>query len=1055
MRVIGDLLKKLNVTAEYLMEYKSYLNLSAINFENPLLSDTVISEEVYNKIINAHRNKVIQQKTEILAYVENNNYRFIAKVKWYYNHQTRGEYGFLELLGFPDIHFTSKSYLYNNPLYLKPGDEVVVTLNKRVVDSKKSNIKAVAVNNLSDETDINFLLFYLVNHFQSIPSQKIDILITQISKLSVQLTDDGRKAIQLFIEDNIKLEDLEIEKTKHIPSLLKACQLDLSHFNKYLNKLNSDQKFQLWKYSEDIEIAFESIKESLSNCMKDFLNKDSLNVFKGSRIRVIGSITLINNEMKLFSRVTTVQQKMILDDLLEELCISYENNKFEYLTQILGTYHSFNIPVDFEYLSTKLSTTLIFNVWLKKDFLSINFDLIKKEFIQHLKNTPLNQRLNLLVRLNIEQKKEILDQLFIETCLLSDNHKFDYLVSIINFYNQFEIPVNYKNIPKEQHLRLWEDGFIIEFPFDQVYDKLMKIKKEYYDSNPKIIEALVENIQYLERIQEADLKNILAKSHFELEVINDKETFNTVLFFIKHIPETFKVEYINAIHKKASNYYKLQLFILDYIDAVDYNEVIIYTGLLSSESQKTFFKKIIKLIAENKINVNLEDLNRITTIDYQTSEYAKEIDGVGLDFTLSVILKVLTDLKNNIPTSRNTIFDLVSNQIKSPKDLLVIDGFFEKCSGKTIIEVETHTLENGENITSFKKTKKENFKPRFSTFCDGRKAVSQETNEPILCKKSGLEFWWCENSQCYDVCRKTHTPSQWKNYTLEDVLRILKISYKEVQYEILLNVINRVNRFLTHLSCRKCNSILKPKGKANYAFFGVTMFSCKNKDCEENSKDIYLSHCLNGECEDIIDSRDSVKCKSHGYDGECGWYICKNCNACCSSEKLIARKNNLERLGQEYKGHLIGHRNRGIICCSKCGNEMNELIVSIDSYKKQLNWFLEKKDRHPNILKSDQRVKDKKWWFIWIRGNYSYEEYRKQLQSLLLSGFSIPDFNNKERDNQLIAEPFEKKKVLIDKVFVCPSCDSHFDLNNYEDFDYTRKRAIQKFHNKIFPEIEK
>lgn len=121
------------------------------------------------------------------------------------------------------------------------------------------------------------------------------------------------------------------------------------------------------------------------------------------------------------------------------------------------------------------------------------------------------------------------------------------------------------------------------------------------------------------------------------------------------------------------------------------------------------------------------------------------------------------------------------------------------------------------------------------------------------------------------------------------------------------------------------------------------MFSCARiKIAKKNSKDIYLSHCLNGECEDIIDSRDSVKCKSHGYDGECGWYICKNCNVCCSSEKLIARKNNLERLGQEYKGHLIGHRNRGIICCSKCGNEMNELIVSIDSYKKQLNWFLEK-----------------------------------------------------------------------------------------------------------------
>ena len=112
-------------------------------------------------------------------------------------------------------------------------------------------------------------------------------------------------------------------------------------------------------------------------------------------------------------------------------------------------------------------------------------------------------------------------------------------------------------------------------------------------------------------------------------------------------------------------------------------------------------------------------------------------------------------------------------------------------------------------------------------------------------------------------------------------------------------------------------------------------------------------------------------------------------------------------------------------------------------------------DKHPNILNSGQRLNDSKWWFVWVRGSFSYEEYRKQLQRLFLSGFSIPDFNKKEKDTQLIAEPFKEKKLSIDKVFVCPSCDNHFDLNNKEDFDYTRKRAIQKFHNKIFPEIEK
>lgn len=82
--------------------------------------------------------------------------------------------------------------------------------------------------------------------------------------------------------------------------------------------------------------------------------------------------------------------------------------------------------------------------------------------------------------------------------------------------------------------------------------------------------------------------------------------------------------------------------------------------------------------------------------------------------------------------------------------------FLRNAQVKQSSSVETHTLENGENIT-IQKTKKENFKPRFSTFCDGRKAVSQETNEPILCKKSGLEFWCGEKTVNVMMFAEKHT----------------------------------------------------------------------------------------------------------------------------------------------------------------------------------------------------------------------------------------------------------------------------------------------------------
>lgn len=931
---VSALLRELNITFETLSKYEPF-----INFEFSSINQS-IPEEIYSEILLVHINKNIQQEiNKILVFQDKDNYRFNAKVKWYYNHQTDGEYGFLEKNGMPDIHFSGSVFLFKDQKKLMPGDEVVVTLNKKDFDDKKNNIRAISVNSLSDEIDLNYLLFHFLNHFQVNNIRNIESVLNQITNLSEQFNEEAIKLVETFLSEKVNFQKLEIDKFKLIINLFKI-------FNK---------------------------------------NFDSSNYL-------------------------------------------YE-----------------------------LSPDKIFNFWMNIEELEIDYHLIAENLITHIEFNLKNAN-KLLDRIDEGHRKDILNDLFLEKCKIKDETQYALLVLIIELFNLYELPILYESIQDDLLLRLWENKISTYFPFESIYKKIINLKVDFYNAinSDEKSKISFRTFECLRQVSSDNLKNMLAKTHYEQDIINKKDTFQTILFFIDHISEIqIRKEFIVEILNKADSYYKLQLFVLDYTDEVDYDKVVIYTGLLSSNNQKIFFKKIIKLISEKKLQSSLEDLNRITTIDYQTSEYAKEIDGVGLDFTLSVILKLITDLKNKITTSRTSIFDLVANQIKTPKDLLVIDGFFEKCTGKTIIEENgTEKLEDGTSKTIYKTNKKEHFLPRFSTFCDGRKAVIKGSTEPILCNKSGLEFWWCENSQCYDVCRKPHAASQWKNYTLEDVLQILKIPYEVTQYEILLNIINRVNRFLSHLTCRKCNSILKPKGKTNYSFYGVTMFSCKNQDCEEQSKEIYLSHCLNGQCEDIIDSRDSVKCKTHNFGEECGWYICKNCNACCSSEKLKARKSYLENFGQEYKCHVEGHRDRGILCCSDCGHEMIEPIASVELYNKQLNWFIEQKDVNPNIIRSGQRKKDGKWWFIWIRGNFSYEEYRKQIQSLFSSGFTIPDFNDKEKDNQLIAEPFEEKKYSKDKVFVCPNCDLHFDLNNKENFDYARKRAIQKFHTNIFPQID-
>lgn len=1022
---INELLKELNISLETLRKYEPYVNFT---FYSGIL---IIPEKVCLKVTEIHNDKSIQQEIKkIVVFEENDSYRFNAIVKWYYNQQNNGEYGFLEKKGMPDIHFSGNVYLFKNPRNLKPGDEVVVTLNKKDVDHKQNNIKATSVNSISDETDLNYLLFHFLNHFQDRINKNIGSILNQISSLSEQFNEAHIKSIETFLTEKVKFHELEIDKFKLIESLFKVFNKDLNYVNKYLLQLSPDKIFNLWMSNEGLEVEHQIIKESITTYIKSNLNK----------------------AQKIFDRLNLNQQTEIIDSILK----SSNKSDFKEIYKLILHYN-----LDSELFYNKLNVLTseeIFEIWLSVEGLEIEYYRIKESLIAHVKSN-LNNAQDFLGRIDKDQKKEILNIILLETCTINDASLYTCLILITRLYKLYDIPFNHDIIPEEQHLKMWENQLMAYFPFELVYNKLISLKIDYYNDKSFLDKPseIIEN--YFENINDDNLKNILAKTTFDNDNIDEEATFKTNLFFIKHIRESdTKKAFIDTVYDKSTNYFRLQLFLEDLTDAIDYNDVVIYTGLLSSNNQKLFFKKLIKLIAENRLNLSLEDLKRITTIDYQTSEYAKEIDGVGLDFTLNVLLKLITDLKNNQTTSRNTIFDLIANQVRRPSDLLVIEGFFEKCTGRTIIEPDgILEQEDGEVKTLYKETKKETYKPRFSTFCDGRKAVIRGTEIPSPCNKSEKEFWWCENNQCYNICRNIHTPSQWRDYTLEDILKVLKIPYSNVQYEILLNVINRVNRFLNHLTCRKCSSILKPKGKSNYAFYGVTLFSCQNNECEEftvdNSKYIYLSHCLNGQCEDIIDSRDSVKCKTHGYSDECGWYICKNCNACCSSEKLRGRKYILEQTGQEYKCHIEGHRDRGVICCSDCGNEMNEAIHSIDLYKKQLDWFIEQKDKNPNIIRAGQRQNDDKWWFIWARGNYTHTEYRRQLLGLLKCRFSIPDFSNLEKENQLIAEPYENINLLNDKVFVCPKCDHHLDLNSKYEFHYPRKIAVQSFHNNIFTQI--
>lgn len=1029
---VSALLRELNIALGTLRSYEPFLEDTDYKFN---VVNQLVPDHIYKKVLEFHHSKA--NNFEMFVFQDNENYRYIAKIKWYNRNQVNIKIGLIEKRGLPSVVFDKLKFSGISDFDSVDNIDIITTVKIDEANQETDTIQAVSLNTINNEVDVAFLVFQFSHNFSNLLLSTGDKIIERLRKLNYIINEKDAETLNNNIETQLNLLFLKngsLQLQLKLEQLLEFSITSKLNTNIFIVKLKENHSlilFKLWLKNLNFDVEISYLKNHIIKSICDNVSESEM-IFE--RLSNGNSIELIID--------------LFLEDNIDKINKLYEilEKKENGLNLFLGKISTLN-PRD------------IFKIWLNTEKLRLDFDILNIDnqsfincFIEYINDNP--SLLNTLInRLEIEQKQKVLN------FYINNSESIDYalLVNCIKILKENKLPIAYNLIANDIIIKLWFNNEILDFPIEAFFKVIKENCFNYFRKKDE--EEIVKNTrELLRKLSDSELINVFAKIDYEKDNFDERTTFNLYHFMLINLIETIGNskktvcsenvinDCMSDIFDKSSDYYRLKLFLLDYTEVIDFNDVVIYTGLLSSNDQKLFFKKVLKLISEQKTDVSLEDLNRITTIDYQTSEYAKEIDGVGLDFTLSVILKLITDLKNKIRTSRTSIFDLVANQIKTPKDLLVIDGFFEKCSGKTIIEENgTKKLENGTSETIYKTTKKEHFLPRFSAFCDGKKAVIKGSTEPILCNKSGLEFWWCENSQCYDVCRKPHATSQWKNYTLEDVLQILKIPYEVTQYEILLNVINRVNRFLSHLTCRKCNSILKPKGISNYAFYGVTMFSCNNKNCEEHSKEIYLSHCLNGKCEDIIDSRDSVKCKTANFGEECGWYICKNCNACCSSEKLVARKSNLETLNREYNCHIEGHRDRGIICCSDCGHEMFDPTTN-ELFNKQLNWFVEHKDSHPNIINSGKRIKDNKWWFIWARGNMSFVEYNKQIQSLFSSGFTIPDFDDKEKENQLIAEP-------IDKVFVCPNCDLHFDLNNMQDFDYGKKIAIQKFHTIIFPQI--
>src|SRR5690606_20571999 len=212
-------------------------------------------------------------------------------------------------------------------------------------------------------------------------------------------------------------------------------------------------------------------------------------------------------------------------------------------------------------------------------------------------------------------------------------------------------------------------------------------------------------------------------------------------------------------------------------------------------------------------------------------------------------------------------------------------------------------------------------------FCEGRLALNKD-------KLFNRSFYWCKGEICYERCNSIHKTEDFINYTFLDFCKILNLNMDSVdsvgkivtdgKYYEITSYINRFNRLLEKLYCNECEELLHPLETSNFAAHTVVRFNCVNDNCNEIGQEVYLNHCLNGKCYNIIDSRISKKCPN-------GLQICDKCGSCCSHDMMNRRFENLKTNGGYIHNNLryvvsekLGHLEKAEYYCYKCGDYMLE-----------------------------------------------------------------------------------------------------------------------------------
>jgi len=429
------------------------------------------------------------------------------------------------------------------------------------------------------------------------------------------------------------------------------------------------------------------------------------------------------------------------------------------------------------------------------------------------------------------------------------------------------------------------------------------------EQNEKVSDFLA---AVLNRIDESHVL-LLIKSLIPKFIDEDNITLAelTELFQRAEISTTTRNSLFDYISQSTTKGNRVRLWFHGHSTNIDLTEIVEEFSTFLKHEQPKLLRKTFALIHSRELSSVEDFLDQLLTL------LPKE--NINLD--VRICLKVIESLKTKHDyIGENIISEIISSYVDEDiKEIIQIYGLFEECRGRTWMTDGEHqrswylNIEGkdfpvsddsviiGDNYYSFDKenksvvidgktyrfrwSKKEHNifaklyeRPTGVTFCD---TVKSEYEENLK-----RHFYWCCNGKCYAPCQNDHIHLEWNKYSLRDFIKVLNLPFEDDKYYRFVSVVNRANRLLKKLQCTSCKKLLRDARTSEFAFYRVTTFHCTNPECEEYLNIVYLNHCLNWRCLNVVDSRISKKCPND-------WYICDSCSNCCSQEKIERRYENL------------------------------------------------------------------------------------------------------------------------------------------------------------------